>query len=128
MIRNPGALQPLTERRELGPIIAKAREAFTEVAGNRQEWTFVHAVTGYFEALLPAELPTFWSEEISTLFSDMAMVAPNAHPKLPTLEEKIQSAVDLRQEGISYREIARRFNVSVGTSYNWVNDFPYEVD
>jgi len=56
------------------------------------------------------------------------MVAPNAHPKLPMLEEKIQSAVDLRQEGISYREIARRFNVSVGTSYNWVNDFPYEVD
>ena len=41
-------------------------------------------------------------------------------------EEKIQKAIDLRQQGFSHQQIARQLGVSKATVINYVKGYPYQ--
>lgn len=69
--------------------------------------------SGYFELTHP---PGF-----AATFSDYRSREKGGRPELENRDEKVAEARRLKQEGFSYREIAEKLNVSVGTLSAWLS-------
>jgi len=125
VIRKPGSFQKEFERRELSELIGRARDEIAAAPGDAHRWAFVHAAATGFTGLLEVVLPSFWTDEISTLFAGAAETSPISPPANLSRQEKIRAAKQMYGPSCSYRDIATAFGVAPGTAFNWVNDYPY---
>jgi hypothetical protein len=76
--------------------------------------------------LLDNSLPSFWDSRLSRIFAAGAEPSPLQLPKPVTVEQRIQKAKELHQQGISYGKIAMIFNVAKGTVFNYIKGYPYK--
>lgn len=123
---NPTAIQASTERREIVDVAGRARDAFAGISGDRRGRAYAYSTRDDREMFLSTELASFWSEEISTLYSAPSSGSLSRFSAPMTREEQIVEAKRMSASGMSFRKIARRFGVSPGTVVNWVKDYPYQ--
>jgi DNA invertase Pin-like site-specific DNA recombinase len=76
--------------------------------------------------LLENSLPSFWDSRLSRIFAAGAEPSHLQLPKPVTVEQRIQKAKELHQQGLSYDKIAKTLNVAKGTAYNYINGYPYK--
>jgi hypothetical protein len=141
LVKQPGPFQQGFERGQLAPVMDSARAAFAGVPGaKRKRFVWVSAPNAGVEGkLMQNELPSFWSERISTIFSDTVVsldrssVAAGVHPgekvgkaskaasprtgKKTTTESKRERARKMTAAGYSQRKIA----ATLGISPSYVN-------
>ena len=75
--------------------------------------------------LVEVSLPTFWSSKLSHAFASSESLSEERLPRKLTKQELIAKAKALYLSGKSYREISKILGISIGTAYNYVNDYPY---
>jgi hypothetical protein len=121
-----GMLQLKFDRPELNDIATGAKRAFDGVNGDKRKWAYVYSSDADFMGLLENSLPTFWSSELGRAFASGEPVSVKRMATKLTKEDKIAKAKELRESGLSYRQIAKILVVNEGTAYNYVNDYPYK--
>lgn len=126
VFKDLGMLQLEFDRPELNRIANQAKQAFTRVAGDMRRWSYVYSPDAGFMDLLENSLPSFWDSRLSRIFAAGAEPSPLQLPKPVTVEQRIQKAKELHQQGLSYSKIAKTLNVTKGTAYNYVNGYPYK--
>jgi hypothetical protein len=126
VFKDLGMLQLEFDRPELNGIANQAKQAFTGVAGDRRRWSYIYSPDAGFMDLLENSLPSFWDSRLSRIFVAGAEPSPLQLPKPVTLEQRIQKAKELHQQGQSYSKIGKTLNVTKGTAYNYVNGYPYK--
>lgn len=136
LVKQPGPLQQGFERSQLAPIMDAARTAFAGVpAAKRKSFVWVFAPdSGTDGKLMQNELADFWSEGISTMFSETAVSLgiPNTSPvartsgnagptsrsakprpgKKTTTESKREKVMKMSAAGYSQRKIASTLGIS----------------
>lgn len=136
LVKQPGPLQQGFERSQLAPIMDAARAAFAGVpVAKRKSFVWVFAPdSGIDGKLMRNELAGFWSEGISTMFSETAVSLgiPNNSPgartsgnvaeasrsakprpgKKTTTESKREKAMKMSAAGYSQRKIASTLGIS----------------
>lgn len=141
LVKQPGPFQQGFERSQLAPVMDAARAAFAgvpEAKRRRHVWA-VSPNAGVEGRLMENELPSFWSERISTIFGDTVAslgrsgAAAEVHPgekvgkssaaarprtgKKTTTESKRERAHKMAAAGYSQRKIA----ATIGISPSYVN-------
>jgi len=119
-----GILQLRFDRYELNDIAKQAEQALNSVSGDRRRWAYIYSPDTDFIGLLEISLATFWSSRLSRVFATVEPASGGRLPNTLTRKEKIAKAKELHHHGFSYRKIAEILGVSVGTAYNWVNNYP----
>jgi hypothetical protein len=127
VFKDLGMLQLEYDRPELSRIANNAKQAFARVAGDRRKWSYVYSPECDFMDLLENTLPSFWSGGLSRIFGAGAEPSHLQLPKPLTVEQRIQKAKELHQKGLSYGTIAKTLNVTKGTAFNYVKDYPYKT-
>lgn len=113
------------ERRQLTPIMSKAREFFSALTSNKKKWAYVYAPNQDFLGPMEHSRATFWREGLSYLFATKAAIIARP-PKKISLDQRIEEAKELRQQGLSLGQIAKMLNVTKPTIKNWLEDYPYK--
>jgi hypothetical protein len=121
-----GMLQLEFDRPELNRIANQAKQAFTRVAGDKRRWSYVYSPDAVFMDLLENSLPSFWDSRLSRIFAAGEEPSHLQLPKPVTVEQRIQKAKELHQQGLSYDKIAMILNVAKGTAYNYIKGYPYK--
>ena len=115
------------ERKELRQFTDKARAAFATVQGDRRPWTWIFSETAGEVGLVENQLPSFWSPRLSRAFA----TANSDHPSgqlghhrgaKPTREELMARAVDLRNQGHSFRAIGEILGIPTTTAFDLVKE------
>ena len=141
LVKQPGPFQQGFERGQLAPVMDSARAAFAGLpAAKRKGYVWVLAPNAGVEGkLMQNALPSFWSERISTIFSDTVVsldrssATAGVHPdervgkaskaasprtgKKTTTESKRERARKMAAAGYSQRKIA----ATLGISPSYVN-------
>ena len=103
-----------------------AKEDFNKLKANsRKKWAYVFSESSDFKGLVEVALPSFWSSKLSNIFATSDYSSEERLPKKITKEERIIKAKQLWECGKSYGGIAMILSVTVGTAYNYVNNYPY---
>ena len=123
--KEPGAMRLEFERRELRPLLERARDQFRIVRGDKRPWSYVYSPDVDFEGMLQNPLPDFWSPRLSKLFASGQQPAPTRRPQRPSSEERAKEAQRLDALGFSNAEIARTIGVSKATVVNYLRGYPY---
>lgn len=126
VFKEPAMLQLKFDRTELNDIATRAKLAFNNLGGVKKSWAYVYSPDANFMDPLENSLPTFWNAKLSHAFATGEPVSGRHTPKKMTKEEKKAKAKELRQSGLSYREIGQRLGINEGTAYNYINDYPYK--
>ena len=123
--KEPSAMRLEFERRELRPLLERAKAQFSILRADKRGWSHVYAPDAEFEGMLPSPLPSFWTPRLSKLFAQgMEPSAPRA-PQRPSADDRIREAQRLDALGSSNAEIARTIGVSKATVVNYLRDYPY---
>jgi len=125
IFKEPGMLQMKFDRPELNDIVRQAKQAFTNVKGDKRKWAYVYSPDADFMGLVENSLPTFWSTRLSRAFANSKPTSGKRPAKMVDKEDKIAEAKKLYQSIPSYRKVGNILGVAPGTVYNWVNDYPY---
>ena len=126
IFKEPGMMQLKYDRSEVLEIAKLAREDFDKIKiSSRKKWAYVYSESTNFTGLVEVSLPTFWSNKLSNAFASSDCSSEERLPIKPTKKELIIKAKALYRSGKSYREIAKILGVTVGTAYNYVNNYPY---
>ena len=125
IFKDIGILQLEFDRRELNKIAGQAKQAFAGINGDKRAWSYIYAPDSDFIGLVENSLPSFWGEKLSHLFAARGDVITRAPKKIP-LEQRIEKAKGLKQQGLSMGQIAKLMGVSKGTIKNWLDDYPYK--
>ena len=125
VFKDLGILQLQFERPELNQLATQAKEAFRPINGDKRRWSYVYAPDTDFQGLLENELPTFWKPGLSKVFASEVKTPVTRDPRKLTLQDKIQKAREMREQGASYSEIARVLRVTKGSVVNYLKDYPY---
>jgi DNA-binding NarL/FixJ family response regulator len=120
-----GMLQPELDRPQLRKLVVQAREALARLGRNSRRWAYVYSPDADVQGLLECQLPCFWKPSLSRLFANEAGPAPRRPGQKLKTEEKAVVALELRQQGLSYRQIARQLGVSKATIVNYLKGYPY---
>ncbi|MFC1998921.1 helicase HerA-like domain-containing protein [Chloroflexota bacterium] len=126
VFKDMGILQSEFDRPQLRALAEKAKQAFNNINGNRNKFSYVYSPNADFEGLLENDLPTFWSNKLSKAYAAGLGSAEPRNPKKVTKEEKIQLARVKAEQGESYSQIAKELGASKGTAFNWINGYPYK--
>jgi len=132
-VKDPGVLS--FERNEFRVPLEGAKKAFSGLnEADRQAHVF--AYNGRTGAILffKTDRPTFWKPEISCLFDGVNIAesgiagAPSPQAQAPSSEEIAQKVRDYHKANpnVSRWELARIFKVSIGSVYNYLDDYPYK--
>ncbi|MEE9249126.1 MAG: hypothetical protein V3U79_10610 [Dehalococcoidia bacterium] len=125
VFKDLGMLQLEFDRPELRRLTTEARELFSKVSGDRRRWSYVYSPDADFMGMLENELASFWKPKLSHLFtSGPGQVAPRRPDKM-TPGQKAERANQLRQQGLSFNQIASELGVSKGTVINYIRGYPY---
>lgn len=120
-----GMLQLEFDRPELNKLANQAKEALVSVKGDKRRWSFVYAPDADHVGLMENELPSFWKPSLSHMFASGISTPTVRIAKGLTLQQKIQKAKEMREQGASYSEIAGALGVSIGTVVNYLRGYPY---
>ena len=124
VFKDLGILQLQFDRPELNKLIAKAKEAFNTIQGDKHRWSYVYAPDADFQGLMENELPSFWKPNLSRIFASGIDTPASRAPRKLTTQDKARKARELRHEGFSYSEIARKLGVSKGSIFNYLKRYP----
>jgi len=125
VFKEPGMLQPEFERPELRKLVAEAAKAFSSISEDKQKWSYVYSPDAGFLGLLEGQLASFWKPSLSKLYAGQQAPAASRTAKTLTPEEKAQMARKLRDQDLSYSQIAQRLGVSKATVANYIKGYPY---
>ena len=124
LIREPGALQSMTERRELAEIVTRAGQAISNSALPAISLVYAYVPGSDFEMLVAVTRPSFWDERMSTAFAAGGDLADNSAGR-GNRAGMAKRAKELLALGWSYADIGKELGVSKSTAYNLANDYPY---
>ena len=127
VFKEPGMLQLKFDRPELNDITLEAKQAFSNLSGDKRKSAYVYSPDADFAGLIENLLPTFWSSKLSRAFATIEPASGYRSPTRMTKEGKVARAKELRQSGMSYRQIGSMLRVNESTAYNYVNDYPYRT-
>lgn len=127
VFKDLGILQLQFERPELNQLASKAREVFSSIQGDKHKWSYVYAPDTEFQGLLENELPSFWKTGLSRIFASGIDKPVARAPRKLTLQDKIQKAREMREQGKSYSEIAEVLRVTKGSVVNYLKNYPYKA-
>lgn len=127
VFKDLGILQTDFDRRELNRIVLQAKQVFDSSKGDRRSWNYVYSPNADFIGPLKNTLPSFWSKKLSNIFANN--MGENESAIKParnmTLDDRIKLAKELCRNNHSMGQIAGILNVSKGTVYNYLNNYPY---
>lgn len=72
--------------------------------------------------MTPIPKASYWNERLSKAYASGIDLGLKREAKSLTRQEKMELAVNLRQEGKSVRAIARQLGVSKSTVWNWIKE------
>ena len=75
--------------------------------------------------LVENSLPTFWCEKLSHSFAIGGEIKARP-PNKDSLSQRIEKAKELKQQGLSLRQIAKLMGVTAPTIKNYLEDYPYK--
>ena len=75
---------------------------------------------------MEGQLASFWKPSLSKLYAAQQAPAASRIAKSLTPEERTQIARKLRDQSLSYKEIAQRLGVSKPTVGNYIKGYPYK--
>jgi hypothetical protein len=127
VFKEPGILQLKFDRCEFNDIAADAKRAINNINGDKRQWSYVYSPDADFAGLLENSLATFWRPELSRIFATAEPVSGKRSPKIMTRKERQEKAKELYPKIRSYRKVSDIIDVSVSTTYNYVNDYPYKT-
>lgn len=127
VFKEPGMLQLKFDRPELNDITLEAKQAFSNLSGDKRKSAYVYSPDADFAGLIENLLPTFWSPKLSRAFATTEPASGERLPTRMTKEAKIAKAKELRRRRLSYRQIGSILGVNESTAYNYVNDYPYKM-
>ena len=125
IFKDLGMLQLEFDRRELNRLASQATEAFAGIPDDKRRHAFVYAPDSDILGLVENELPTFWKPSLSRLFAAEANPARHRTAKRMTPQEKARKAMEMRDGGASYKDIAEALGVTRGTVVNYIKGYPY---
>jgi nucleoside-triphosphatase THEP1 len=131
LVKEPGPFQQGFERSELKSVMDSARSAFAAVGERRRRravWVATASDAGQGQ-LMENQLPTFWSNALSTIFGAGGLQGQSGGSETATprrgrstpLEAKRQKAQEMKAGGYSYTEIAKALGISKTYAYKLVN-------
>lgn len=123
-----GMLQTEFERPELRKLVAEAGAALSGISGDRRKWAYVYSPDADFLGSLETQLASFWKPSLSRLFAGEPAPARSRKGRSMTSQEKARLAQTLREQGLSYSQIAQRLGVSKATVVNYLKGYPYRAN
>ncbi len=126
VFKEPGMLQPEFERPELRKLVAEAAKAFASISEDKQKWSYVYSPDASFLGLLEGQLASFWKPSLSKLYAGQQTPAASRAAKSLTPKERAEIARKLREQDLSYSQIAQRLGVSKATVANYIKGYPYQ--
>jgi hypothetical protein len=126
IFKDLGILQLEFDRRELGKIAVQAKQAFVGINGDKRTWSYIFAPESDFMGLVENSLPSFWSEKLGHIFAIGGEIIART-PKKPTLEQRVEKAKQLKQQGLSLGQIAKLMGMSKATIKNYLDGYPYRA-
>jgi len=132
-IKNPGVLS--LERDELRVPLEGAKKAFSGLnEADRKVYVFAYNGLTGATVFFKTGVPSFWTQEMSHLF-DGVNIAAQGVAGTPSQQAQALSSAEMVQRVKEYSEanpsaskwkLARIFDVSIGSVYNYLNDYPYK--
>jgi len=126
IFKDLGILQLEFDRRELGKIAVQAKQALAGVNGDKRGWSYIYAPESDFMGLVENSLPSFWSEKLGHIFATGGEIIARP-PKKTSLEQRIDKAKQLKQQGLSLGQIAKLMGMSKATIKNYLDGYPYRA-
>lgn len=126
IFKDLGILQLEFDRRELDKIAVQAKQAFADINGDKRAWSYIYAPDSDFRGLVENSIPSFWSEKLSHIFAVGGEIIARPPKKIP-LEQRIEKAKQLKQQGLSLGQIAKLMGVSKATIKNYLEGYPYQA-
>ncbi len=126
IFKDLGIFQLEFDRRELDKIAVQAKQAFAGINGDKRAWSYIVAQDSDFSGLVENSLPSFWSEKLSHIFAAGGEIIARPPKKIP-LEQRIEKAKQLKQQGLSLGQIAKLMGVSKATIKNYLDGYPYQA-
>jgi len=125
IFKDLGTLQLKFDRPELNQLATKVRESFNSIQGVKHRWSYVYAPDTDFQGLMENELPSFWKQSLSRIFASGIETPISRPPKKLTLKDKVNKAREMRDQGVSYSEIAKALGVSKSSVINYIKGYRY---
>ena len=132
-IKNPGVLS--LERDELRVPLEGAKTAFAGLnEADRKAYVFAYNGLTGATVFFKTSVPDFWTPEMSHLFDGVNIAEPGV-TGAPNPQAQALSSAEMAQKireyskanpNISRWELARNFKVSIGSIYNYLDDYPYK--
>lgn len=116
VVKEPEPLQPKFERQEISEILKIAGEKFRGLTGSKRQWSLVYSPAANFFDLLPNDLPSYWSSQLSRVYGSSSSVASTKPASKVTRGEKVKRAKQLARMGVPVTQIMRDIGVRSRTT------------
>lgn len=111
------------DRPEFTAALTQAAEALKTVPGDRRPYTYVNSPDDNLNHLMKSEMPGFWSEKLSRIYSSQSPPKSLSEEADERRRRLIQMAKLMREQGFSIGAIRKRLGVGHGTAWNYVNKY-----